>query len=115
MQKVIAYLNIFRTNQLLRVKYFYFIFLSRGVISEIWAKNRENFFKYFIYPSVQSQICFSLQDYTSGELLTGELKKELITLLQPIVAAHIERRKNVTEDIVKEFMTPRPLNFNKGS
>lgn len=55
------------------------------------------------------------KDYTSGELLTGELKKELITLLQPIVAAHIERRKNVTEDIVKEFMTPRPLNFNKGS
>jgi len=51
------------------------------------------------------------EDYTSGKLLTGELKKELISVLQPIIAAHIERRKLVTDDMVKEFMTPRALNF----
>jgi tryptophanyl-tRNA synthetase len=36
------------------------------------------------------------QDYTSGEMLTGELKKELITILQAMVAAHQERRAKVT-------------------
>jgi len=52
------------------------------------------------------------EDYSSGAMLTGELKKLLIETLQPIVAQHIERRKLVTDEMVKEFMTPRPLNFN---
>ncbi|KAF7704125.1 tryptophan--tRNA ligase, cytoplasmic-like [Silurus meridionalis] len=52
------------------------------------------------------------QDYTSGALLTGELKKRLIETLQPMIAAHQERRKHVTDDIVKQFMTPRKLEFN---
>ncbi|XP_077415250.1 tryptophan--tRNA ligase, cytoplasmic [Vanacampus margaritifer] len=52
------------------------------------------------------------QDYTSGALLTGELKKTLIETLQPIIAEHQERRKQVTDETVKRFMTPRPLNFN---
>ncbi|KAG7224163.1 hypothetical protein INR49_019898 [Caranx melampygus] len=51
------------------------------------------------------------QDYSSGALLTGELKKILIETLQPMIAEHQERRKQVTEEIVKQFMTPRPLNF----
>jgi len=50
-----------------------------------------------------------LQTYTSGELLTGHLKKELIDLLQTIVAAHQERRKHITDDVVNEFMLPRKL------
>lgn len=53
-----------------------------------------------------------LQDYLSGALLTGELKKLLIETLQPIILQHQERRKQVTAETVKEFMTPRPLNFN---
>ena len=44
-------------------------------------------------------------------MLTGELKKELISVLQPIVAEHQERRKKITDDILKEFMTPRKLAF----
>lgn len=52
------------------------------------------------------------QDYTSGALLTGELKKILIDTLQPMIAAHQERRKRVTEDAVKQFMTPRKLAFD---
>ncbi|XP_002154182.1 tryptophan--tRNA ligase, cytoplasmic isoform X2 [Hydra vulgaris] len=52
------------------------------------------------------------EDYSSGKLLTGEIKKELIAVLQPLVAQHIERRKLVTDEMVKEFMTPRPLSFS---
>lgn len=52
------------------------------------------------------------QDYTSGALLTGELKKILIETLQPMIATHQEQRKHVTDEMVKQFMTPRPLNFN---
>ncbi|XP_037096939.1 tryptophan--tRNA ligase, cytoplasmic [Syngnathus acus] len=52
------------------------------------------------------------QDYTSGDLLTGELKKILIETLQPIIAEHQERRKQITDETVMRFMTPRPLNFN---
>ena len=42
-------------------------------------------------------------------MLTGELKNELVTVLQALVGQHQERRKAVTEEVVKEFMTPRPL------
>ncbi|XP_046736121.1 tryptophan--tRNA ligase, cytoplasmic [Diprion similis] len=49
--------------------------------------------------------------YTAGEILTGELKKELIEVLQPLVAAHQERRSKVTDEVVKQFMVPRDLGF----
>lgn len=49
--------------------------------------------------------------YTKGELLSGEIKKLAIDCLSPIVAAHIEKRKQVTDEIVEQFMTPRKLNF----
>ena len=51
------------------------------------------------------------QDYSSGELLSGFLKKELIDVLTPLVLAHQEARKKVTDDLIKEFMTPRKLEF----
>ncbi|XP_064601597.1 tryptophan--tRNA ligase, cytoplasmic-like isoform X2 [Liolophura sinensis] len=50
--------------------------------------------------------------YTSGELLTGYLKKELIGILQPLVAAHRERRQKITEEEVTQFMTPRKLIYD---
>lgn len=50
--------------------------------------------------------------YTSGELLTGYLKKELIEILQKIVGEHRQRRSQLTDDIVKQFMTPRKLKFD---
>ncbi|XP_070559292.1 tryptophan--tRNA ligase, cytoplasmic-like [Ptychodera flava] len=52
------------------------------------------------------------QDYTSGKLLTGELKKVLIDTLQPLIRKHREKRAEVTNEIVKEFMTPRKLDFD---
>ncbi|XP_031557779.1 tryptophan--tRNA ligase, cytoplasmic-like [Actinia tenebrosa] len=51
------------------------------------------------------------QDYCSGKMLSGEIKKELIQILQPLVAAHQERRKLVTDEVLAEFMKPRKLEF----
>ncbi|KAF6133717.1 hypothetical protein HJG60_020237 [Phyllostomus discolor] len=52
------------------------------------------------------------KDYSSGAMLTGELKKELIEVLQPLIAEHQARRKEVTDEIVREFMTPRKLFYD---
>lgn len=52
------------------------------------------------------------KDYSSGELLTGHLKKELIGILQKVVAEHQARRKLVDDETVKKFMTPRKLQFS---
>lgn len=50
--------------------------------------------------------------YTSGELLTGYLKKELIEILQKLIGDHRQRRATITDDTVKQFMTPRKLKFD---
>jgi tryptophanyl-tRNA synthetase len=52
------------------------------------------------------------KNYTNGELLTGELKKKLIAVLQPIITGHQERRAKVTDDVVRAFMNPRKLKYN---
>ena len=44
-------------------------------------------------------------------MLTGELKQELITVLQKMVGEHQDRRRTITDDDVRLFMTPRSLNF----
>ncbi|CAG9333129.1 unnamed protein product [Blepharisma stoltei] len=49
--------------------------------------------------------------YGSGEMLTSEVKKDLITLLQNLVAEHQRKRAEVTDEIIDEFMRPRPLNI----
>lgn len=51
------------------------------------------------------------QGYTKGEILTGELKKTLIDILQPLVAAHQENKRKITDEILQKFMTPRDLGF----
>lgn len=50
--------------------------------------------------------------YTSGELLTGFLKKELVEILQKLVGEHRQRRASLTDDVVKQVMTPRKLKFD---
>lgn len=45
------------------------------------------------------------QAYSSGELLTGQLKEEAIKLLQKLVEEHQSRRAQVTDDVVRRFMT----------
>ncbi|CAH8479820.1 unnamed protein product [Schistosoma turkestanicum] len=51
------------------------------------------------------------QDYSSGKLLTGEIKKELITLLIEFVTEHQRRRAAITDEVLEEFMTPHPLHL----
>jgi len=48
-------------------------------------------------------------DYSSGRMLSGEIKAELIKVLQPLVSKHQQARSLVTDDVVKAFMTPRQL------
>lgn len=50
--------------------------------------------------------------YRSGELLTGELKKMAIELIQQYVKAFQARRKEVSDDIMRHYMTPRKLEWN---
>ncbi|KAB0799029.1 hypothetical protein PPYR_06909 [Photinus pyralis] len=52
------------------------------------------------------------KDYTSGALLTGELKKILIDTVTPILQTHQERRAKITDEVLKEYMTPRKLGYN---
>ncbi|XP_017771244.1 PREDICTED: tryptophan--tRNA ligase, cytoplasmic [Nicrophorus vespilloides] len=52
------------------------------------------------------------KNYTSGEILTGEIKKMLIDTITPIVQEHQERRAKITDEELKMFMTPRKLNFD---
>lgn len=49
--------------------------------------------------------------YTKGELLSGEIKKLAAETLTPIVVEHQLKRKDVTDEILQQFMTPRKLNF----
>lgn len=49
------------------------------------------------------------KEYTSGELLTGELKKILLDTLTPVINSHQENRAKITDEILQTFMTPRKL------
>ncbi|KAI0009590.1 tryptophanyl-tRNA synthetase [Xylariaceae sp. FL0662B] len=51
------------------------------------------------------------RDYRQGQLLTGELKKICIQYLQEYVGAFQERRAKVTEEVVDQFMSVRPLKW----
>ncbi len=51
------------------------------------------------------------RDYGSGAMLTGEVKKELIELLQTMVADHQRLRALVTPEVVQQFMQVRALEF----
>lgn len=50
------------------------------------------------------------QKYGKGEMLTGEVKALLIDCLQKFVASFQEKRKKVTDETVKHFMSIRKIN-----
>jgi tryptophanyl-tRNA synthetase len=50
--------------------------------------------------------------YRTGGMLTGELKAKCIAELQTFVKGFQERRVNVTDEMITEFMTARPLEWN---
>jgi len=45
------------------------------------------------------------KSYSSGEMLTGELKKVTIEVVQKLVQEHQRKRAKVTDDIVRQFMS----------
>ncbi|KAK4900906.1 tryptophan--tRNA ligase [Elasticomyces elasticus] len=49
--------------------------------------------------------------YRKGEILTGEMKKRCIAELQKFVSDFQERRKGVSEEMMRGYMTPRKLEF----
>ncbi|XP_026193408.1 tryptophan--tRNA ligase, cytoplasmic [Cyclospora cayetanensis] len=51
--------------------------------------------------------------YSSGKMLTGEVKQRLIKLLQDLIQQHQERRAKVTDDMVREFMNPHRPCFER--
>jgi len=51
-------------------------------------------------------------DYKTGKLLTGEVKARLIDVLSPMVAEHQKRRADVTNEVVKAYMSIRPLHMD---
>lgn len=68
-------------------------------------------FQYIQYFSDNVNIVQTIKEqYTSGELLTGELKKTCISILTDIVLKHQEIRNKITMDDLKQFMTPRFIN-----
>jgi len=48
-------------------------------------------------------------DYSSGKMLTGEIKNYLIGVIQDLVKKHQEARAKVTDEEVSYFMKRRPL------
>jgi tryptophanyl-tRNA synthetase len=51
------------------------------------------------------------EKYSTGKMLTGEVKKILIKVLQDFVADHQEKRKNITDEDVKKFLSTHERKF----
>lgn len=47
--------------------------------------------------------------YASGEMLSGEIKKELIQVLQPLVAEHQKKKSQITDQDLNHFFSVRRL------
>ncbi|KAF2743741.1 tryptophanyl-tRNA synthetase [Sporormia fimetaria CBS 119925] len=51
------------------------------------------------------------EDYRKGEILTGEMKKECITMMTAYVKQFQEARAKVTDEMLAEFTRPRKLEW----
>eukprot|EP01125_Pyxidicula_operculata_P007024 TRINITY_DN2401_c1_g2_i1.p1 TRINITY_DN2401_c1_g2~~TRINITY_DN2401_c1_g2_i1.p1 ORF type:complete len:430 (-),score=125.38 TRINITY_DN2401_c1_g2_i1:40-1329(-) len=50
-------------------------------------------------------------EFSSGRMSSGQIKQELVDIIVPFIQKHQEARKQVTDDVVREFMKIRPLEF----
>lgn len=55
----------------------------------------------------EEQLEYIEQEYGGGRMMTSEVKKILISLLQDLVRKHKEARANITDEVVEEFMDNR--------
>mmetsp|Transcript_39938 Transcript_39938/g.105525 ORF Transcript_39938/g.105525 Transcript_39938/m.105525 type:complete len:244 (+) Transcript_39938:95-826(+) len=53
-------------------------------------------------------------EYSSGRMLSGEIKQELVEVIKPLVERHQRARAKVSDDVVRAFMTPRKLDTSQG-
>ena len=51
------------------------------------------------------------EEYSSGRMLSGEVKQKLVDVLVPIVLKHQAARKACDEKKVADFMKVRPLKY----
>jgi tryptophanyl-tRNA synthetase len=51
------------------------------------------------------------EEYKKGTLLTGDMKKECITMMQGIVKNFQEKRAKISDELLMEFMEPRRLEW----
>jgi len=51
------------------------------------------------------------KEFSSGRMLSGEIKKELVDVLVPLVKKQQEARKLITDEMVYKYMEIRPLQF----
>jgi len=51
-------------------------------------------------------------EYKSGRMLTSEMKDKCIEVLQPFIKDFQDRRAAITEEMLKEFMSVRPISYN---
>ncbi|CAL4131282.1 unnamed protein product, partial [Meganyctiphanes norvegica] len=80
-----------------------FLELSRSIkFDKKWSKSDS----YFLL-DCEKLILLGLAYYT-GSIFIGEI---VISVLQKLVADHQERKAQVTDEDVKEYMRPRPLNY----
>lgn len=56
---------------------------------------------------------FKKKGYQKGEILSGQMKEELIKVLVPFVQQHQTARAKITDEDVQKFMKVRPLEFSK--
>jgi tryptophanyl-tRNA synthetase len=54
------------------------------------------------------------KDYKSGKMLTSEIKQRCADVVTAFVEEFQARRAKITDEIVDEFMRPRPLKFRDG-
>eukprot|EP01138_Halocafeteria_seosinensis_P009122 gb/GECG01009323.1/.p1 GENE.gb/GECG01009323.1/~~gb/GECG01009323.1/.p1 ORF type:complete len:621 (+),score=112.44 gb/GECG01009323.1/:1-1863(+) len=51
------------------------------------------------------------REYAKGNVLTGEVKKRLIEVVDQMIATQQENRRKVDDSVVEDFMRVRPLEF----
>jgi tryptophanyl-tRNA synthetase len=69
-------------------------------------------YQYLAYFEDDDDKLLKLADgYRKGEILTGEMKKECVTLMQKYVKGFQEARSKVTDEVLDEFLRPRKLEW----
>ncbi|KAJ8518692.1 hypothetical protein ON010_g18175 [Phytophthora cinnamomi] len=51
------------------------------------------------------------QEYGAGRMMSGEVKQKLIDVMAEYTLAFQKRRAAISDDLVSEFMSVRPLEF----